>query len=195
MGFPGSSAGKESACSARDPSSIPGSGRSPLEGIGYPLQYSGASLVAQIVKNPPVMQDIPGFNPWVGNIRWKREQLPNPVFWPSPWTEEQATVHSITKSLTQLRDYHSFMIIFIFFNIMFRSIVLTSFKLLSQFCNPRKCSTLGFIYLSPMYSWVYFTNFCLFVLLNVFYDDSLGAFSILKCACQVWKQSYDSLII
>ena len=40
MGFPGSSAGKESACNAEDPSSIPGLGRAP-EGIGYPLQYSG----------------------------------------------------------------------------------------------------------------------------------------------------------
>ena len=55
MGFPGSSAGKEPACNARDPSSIPGSGRCPGEGIGYPVQYSWASLVAQLVKNPPAM--------------------------------------------------------------------------------------------------------------------------------------------
>ena len=47
--------GKESACNATDPGSIPGSGRSPGEGIGYPLQYSWAFLVAQMVKNPPVM--------------------------------------------------------------------------------------------------------------------------------------------
>ena len=39
-GFPGSSAGKESSCNAGDPGSIPGSGRSPGEGKGYPLQYS-----------------------------------------------------------------------------------------------------------------------------------------------------------
>ena len=51
MGFPGSSAGKESACNAGDPGSIPGLGRSPGEGIGYALQYSWASLVAQLVKN------------------------------------------------------------------------------------------------------------------------------------------------
>ena len=44
MGFPGSSAGEESACKAGDPSLIPGSGRAPGEGIGYPLQYSWASL-------------------------------------------------------------------------------------------------------------------------------------------------------
>ena len=51
MGFPGSSAGKESTCHAGDPGSIPVPGRSPGEGIGYPLQYSWASLVAQVVKN------------------------------------------------------------------------------------------------------------------------------------------------
>ena len=53
-----SSVGKEFACSAGDPSSIPGSGRIPGEGIGYPLQYSWASLVAQLVKNLPAMWDI-----------------------------------------------------------------------------------------------------------------------------------------
>ena len=45
-GFPGSSAGKESVCNAGDPGSIPGLGRSPEESLGYPLQYSWASLVA-----------------------------------------------------------------------------------------------------------------------------------------------------
>ena len=54
MGFPGSLTGKESACNAGDPGSVPGSGRSPGEGIGYPLQYSWASSVAQVVKNLPV---------------------------------------------------------------------------------------------------------------------------------------------
>ena len=54
-GFPGSSAGKESSCNARDPGSIPGLGRSPGEGVGYPLQYSWASLVAQTVKNQSAM--------------------------------------------------------------------------------------------------------------------------------------------
>ena len=47
--------GIESTCSAGDPGLIPGSGRSPGEGIGYPLQYSSAYLVAQTVKNPPAM--------------------------------------------------------------------------------------------------------------------------------------------
>ena len=57
MGFPGSSAGKESGCNAGDPGSIPGLGRSAREGIGYPLQYSWASLVAQLVKTLPAMQE------------------------------------------------------------------------------------------------------------------------------------------
>ena len=57
MGFPGSSAGKESAYNAGDPGLIPVSGRSSGEGIGYPLQYFGASLVAQLVKHPPAMQE------------------------------------------------------------------------------------------------------------------------------------------
>ena len=55
VGFPGSSASKESACNAGDPGSIPGLGRSAGEGIGYPLQYFRASLVAQLVKNLPAM--------------------------------------------------------------------------------------------------------------------------------------------
>ena len=59
MFFPDSSVGKESTRNAGDPGSIPGSGRSPGEGIGYPLQYSWASLVAQLVKNPPAMQKTP----------------------------------------------------------------------------------------------------------------------------------------
>ena len=57
MSFPGSSAGKESSCNAGNPNLKPRLGRSPGEEIGYPLQYSWASLVAQIVKNPPAMQD------------------------------------------------------------------------------------------------------------------------------------------
>ena len=57
MVFPGGLVGKESACNAGDPDSIPGLGRSSGEGIGYPLQYSWASLVAQMVKNSPTKQE------------------------------------------------------------------------------------------------------------------------------------------
>ena len=53
--FPHSSASKESTCNAGDPGLIPRSGRSPGEGIGYPLQYSWASLMVQLVKKPPAM--------------------------------------------------------------------------------------------------------------------------------------------
>ena len=54
-GFPHGSVGKESAYNTGDPGSIPGLGRSTGEGVGYPLQYSWASLVAQLVKNLPAM--------------------------------------------------------------------------------------------------------------------------------------------
>ena len=57
LGFSGSSVGKESACSAGDPSSVLGSGRSAGEGTDYPRQYFGASLIVQLVKNPPAMQE------------------------------------------------------------------------------------------------------------------------------------------
>ena len=59
MGFPDSSIGKESSWKAGDPSCILGLGRSDEEGIGYPLKYSWASLVAQLVKNLPGMQETP----------------------------------------------------------------------------------------------------------------------------------------
>ena len=65
-GFPGSSAGKESPCNSGDPGSIPGWGSSFGEGIGNPLQYSWVSLVAQMVKNPPVMRET-----WVRFLGWK----------------------------------------------------------------------------------------------------------------------------
>ena len=79
--FPDSSAGKESACNVRDPISISGSVNSSGEGIGCPLQYSWASPVAQLVKKIHLQCRRPGFNPWVGKIPWRREQLPTPVFW------------------------------------------------------------------------------------------------------------------
>ena len=66
MGFLDSSVGKESAWNAGDPGLIPGSGRSSGEGIGYPLQYSWASLVAQLVKKSPAMQET-----WVQSLGWE----------------------------------------------------------------------------------------------------------------------------
>ena len=66
-GFLDSSVGKESACNAGDPSLVPGSGRSTGEGIGYPLQRSWASLVAQLVKNLHAM-----WKTWVPSLAWRR---------------------------------------------------------------------------------------------------------------------------
>ena len=66
MGFTGGAVGKESVCNAGDLGSIPGSGRSPGEGIGYPLQYFWASLVAQIVKNLPAMRET-----WIRFLGWE----------------------------------------------------------------------------------------------------------------------------
>ena len=57
FGFPGGSDGKESICNVGGLGSIPGSGRSAGERIGYPLQYSWASLATQLVKNPPAMRE------------------------------------------------------------------------------------------------------------------------------------------
>ena len=82
-----SSAGKESACNAGDPGSIPGSGRSPAAGIGYPLPYSWASLVAQLVKNLPAMQET-----WVPSLGWEdplekgKATHSRILAWRIPWT-------------------------------------------------------------------------------------------------------------
>ena len=78
-GFLSSSAGKESTYNAGDLSSIPGSGRFSGEGIGYPLQYSWASLVVQLVKNVPAMWDT-----WVQSLGWE-----------DPLKEDMATHSSI----------------------------------------------------------------------------------------------------
>ena len=86
-GFPDSSVGKESTCNAGDPSSIPGLGRSAGEGIGYPLQYSWASLMAQLVKNLPAVWEI-----WVQSLSWKdplekgKATHSSILPWRIPWT-------------------------------------------------------------------------------------------------------------
>ena len=62
----GSSAGKQSSCNTGDPGLIPGSGSSPGEGIGYPVQCSWVSLVAQLVKSLPTVQET-----WVQSVAWE----------------------------------------------------------------------------------------------------------------------------
>ena len=99
--FSGSTAGKESACSAGDPGLIPGLGRSPGEGIVYLLQYSWASLLAQILKNLPAMWET-----WVQSLGWEDPLEEGMAIHSSilawripmdrgPWW---ATVHGVTKS-------------------------------------------------------------------------------------------------
>ena len=87
IAFPDSLVGKESACNAGDPGSIPGSGRSAGEEIGSPLQYSWASLVAQLVKNLPAMQGT-----WVQSLGWEdplekgKATHSSILAWRIPWT-------------------------------------------------------------------------------------------------------------
>ena len=74
--------GKESAYNAGDPGLIPGSGTSAREGTGCPLQYSWASLVAQLVRNLSAMQETWVQSLGLGRSPGKRIRLPTPVFWP-----------------------------------------------------------------------------------------------------------------
>ena len=107
MGFPGGSAGRESACNAGDPGSIPGSGRSPEEGIGYPLQYSWTSLVAQTVKLLSTMWET-----WVQSLGWEdpleKEMAihSSTIAWKIPCTEEPGRLQSMgSQSRTRLSDF------------------------------------------------------------------------------------------
>ena len=90
-GFPDSSVGKESACNAGDPSSIPWLGRSAGEGIGNPLQYSWTSLVAQLVKYPPAMWETWGRSlDWEDPLEKRKAAHSSILAWRIPWT-----VHSM----------------------------------------------------------------------------------------------------
>ena len=103
VGFPGSSAGKESTCNTGDPGSIPGSRLSPGEGIRYSLQYSWASLVAQLIKNLPATQKT-----WVRPLGWEdplEEGMATHssiLAWRVPMDRGvgQAAVHGVTKNRT-----------------------------------------------------------------------------------------------
>ena len=96
LGFPCGSAGKEPACNVGDLGLIPGLGRSPGERRGYPLQYSWASLVAQMVKNQPAMQET-----WVQSLGWEKSleegmaTHSSILAWRIPWTEEPGGLQSM----------------------------------------------------------------------------------------------------
>ena len=86
-----------------DPSLIPGLGKPGGEGIDYSLQYSWASLVAQLAKNPPAMWET-----WVRSLGWKDplEKGTAPVFWPGEFHGLYCIVHGVTESWTQLSNFH-----------------------------------------------------------------------------------------
>ena len=97
MGFPYGSVSKESTCNGGDPGSISGSGRSPGEGNGYPIQYVlETSLVAQMVKRPPTMQEI-----WVRSLGQEdlleKEMATHSsiLAWKIPWTEDTGRLQSM----------------------------------------------------------------------------------------------------
>ena len=106
-GFPGSSAGKESTCNVGDLGLIPGLGRSRGEGIGYPLQYSWASLMAQTVKNPPAVQENwVRFLDWEDPLKGRMATHSSILAWRIPMDRGawRATVNRVAKSWTQMSD-------------------------------------------------------------------------------------------
>jgi len=114
-GFPDSSVGKESACNGGNPASIPGLGRSAGEGIGCPLQYSWASLVAQLVKNPPAMWET-----WVRSLGWE-DPLEKGKAYPLQYSGlENSTdwiVRGVSKSRTRLSDLHFHLCVWTIFKV------------------------------------------------------------------------------
>ena len=107
LGFPESSVGKEFACNAGDPGSIPGSGRSAGEGIGYPLHYSWASLVAQLVgiESGYNAGDL-GLIPGLGRSPGEGKGGSFPLQYSGLQNSRDCIVHGVTKCRTQLSDFH-----------------------------------------------------------------------------------------
>ena len=97
---PDSSTGKESTCNAGDPASIPGSGRFTGKGIGYPLQYSWASLVVQLVESACNQGDLCSV-PELGRSPGEGNGYPHSILvWRIPWT-----VHGVAKSRIRLSNF------------------------------------------------------------------------------------------
>ena len=118
LGFPGSSDGKEATCNTGNSGSIHGLGSSPGEGIGYPLQYFGASLVVQMVKSLPVMRET-----WVPSLGWEESlevgmaTYSSILAWRIPMDRGAwwATVHWVAKSQTQMSMLSTMVVLFLIF--------------------------------------------------------------------------------
>ena len=97
-GFPHSSVGEKPARNAGDPSSTPGLGRLAGEGIGHPLQYSWASLVAQLVENLPAVQET-----WIQSLGWKdplEKGKARPLQYSGLENSMDCIVHGVAKNWT-----------------------------------------------------------------------------------------------
>ena len=100
--LPDSSVGKESACNAGDPSSIPGLGRSPGEGIGYPLQILGLPCGSAGKESACNVGDL-GSTAGLGRAPGEGKGYPQ---YSGLENSPSCTVHGVTKSRTQLSDSH-----------------------------------------------------------------------------------------
>ena len=104
QGFPDSSVGRVHL-QCRRPWSIPRSGRPAGDGIGYPLQDSWASLVAQLVKNPPAMWET-----WVQSLGWEdplekgKATHSSILVWRIPWTVQSMGSQRVTEQLSLSGD-------------------------------------------------------------------------------------------
>ena len=130
MDFPDSSVGKEASCHAGDPGWIPASGRSAGEGIGCPLQYSWASLVAQLVKNSPAVRET-----WVLCLGWEdplekgkatHSSIPTPELY-SPWDHKEL-------DMTERLSLHACVKAEVYADISYMSVMSLSILLQTQKC-------------------------------------------------------------
>ena len=153
LGFPCGSAGKESPCNMGDLGSIPGLGRSPGEGLGYPFQYSWASLVAQLVKNSPVIWEI-----WVWSLGWEdplekgKATHCSILAWKSPWGGKESNTTEWL-SLSLFRGYLHSLSQSLFFHL--QSQTLSSYFCLWPLTFSIITSSLTLMPLPPSYNYSY----------------------------------------
>ena len=118
--LPDSSFGKESTCNAGDPGSVLELGRAPGEGIGYPLQYSWTSLVAQLVKNLPAMQEtLVQFLGWEDLLEKGKAIHSSILAWRIPWTIQ------FTGSQRVIHDWRTFTFILLYNSCIFILIIIS----------------------------------------------------------------------